>query len=1007
MNMSVTSPNPEAAPFERALAQFKMGLKRRDQENFRKTTLADLRQCIGDLQDKQHASRRLKGLTRIQPFLEAMEQFGKVVTIFANTNDIVAFIWTSSAYVDAFKELLDAYQHIGENIPLLIQYEELFRSNSDMLGTLALMYEDVLKFHHDALTYFQKPLWIQMFDATWKTYKSRFSGTISNLARHRQLLESNVTLAQIKEFQQSRVLENARFETQTKNEELHQLRTVFDWLRPAKVESDQDEFVKIRTAYSGIGKWILDDPTFQEWFDPLFPMIPPLLWLNGIPGAGKTILASLVVEEAQKLKPTPTVLYFYCNHKNPERDNFRAVTRTILAQLLKQDKDLLAYFYGKCCESGETVLESRSTIETLLKTGLDNCKSAYIVIDGLDECGRDERKEITQWFRKLVEDLPTTEPERLRCLFVSQDDGFGRKDFSGLASIKIKPENNKPDIECYCRIEAEKLTLHPFYLAHERAVAIANTVSNSTEGMFLLAKLVWMNIFGQTSIAGLEEELEPDVFPTEINAAYERIMQRIKDQASPTRWKEVVMVLGWLVCAKRPLQWHEIQTLKAMNMDNESIDYDRQRFVVAPMDLFDSLVERRDDGTVQLVHLSAKYFLVDQNKIDLPAEELKMATRCIDYLNLPTLASPTEIDVRNGDFGLLDYAVLYWIRHFEAGIIQAGDGHDDLMTAIAESLDIFIQKHWRDPNHPLVVSQRNRDKLQFFHDLSFYDKLEQAVVSTRKHITFFGEIKKEEIALDLSDVVASVRKNVEDFHSSVEGQSSIEDMKEKYGDNVFKCPRFSCQFFTTGFPNDHERGRHVDKHIRPFRCTEEACAGFIFGFMSTSDLNKHMRETHSRVSIEDEQFPTEKDIQGSMQVEQSPEEPTPTPVVENVEPEQAPIFHPLPAQQRTRRKERQKIFQCNHCGKVYAKRYNWKSHLLTHATDKPFKCTFCDVSFARLSDTRRHEGTHVKKTHVCQGCGKAFARADVLSNHRKSKAGQRCIRPPIPEREIEQTGISN
>ena len=38
-------------------------------------------------------------------------------------------------------------------------------------------------------------------------------------------------------------------------------------------------------------------------------------------------------------------------------------------------------------------------------------------------------------------------------------------------------------------------------------------------GMFLLAKLIWMNLFGQTSISGLEEELEPDIFPTEVNVA--------------------------------------------------------------------------------------------------------------------------------------------------------------------------------------------------------------------------------------------------------------------------------------------------------------------------------------------------------------------------------------------------------------------------------------------------------------------------------------------------------
>jgi hypothetical protein len=96
----------------------------------------------------------------------------------------------------------------------------------------------------------------------------------------------------------------------------------------------------------------------------------------------------------------------------------------------------LLYFYKKCYSSTETELTSPYLIEELLNFAFKKCKSAYIVLDGLDECAREERKKITQWFRKLVEDLPTSEPERLRCLFVSRDDGVARKDFSGIVSIK-------------------------------------------------------------------------------------------------------------------------------------------------------------------------------------------------------------------------------------------------------------------------------------------------------------------------------------------------------------------------------------------------------------------------------------------------------------------------------------------------------------------------------------------------------------------------------------------
>jgi hypothetical protein len=188
------------------------------------------------------------------------------------------------------------------------------------------------------------------------------------------------------------------------------------------------------------------------------------------------------VEEARKLTPTPTVLFFYCKYNSPERDNFLALARSILAQLLKQDKCLLPYFYQKCCDSGDAVLTSRTLVEELLVLAFRNCKSAYIVLDGLDECAREERKAITQWFRKLVEELPTSQPERLRCLFISQDDGVSRKDLSGLLSIKIRPDDNKHDIDEYNRVEGSKVK-EKFQLSDEKTSIIASTVAESVGGV--------------------------------------------------------------------------------------------------------------------------------------------------------------------------------------------------------------------------------------------------------------------------------------------------------------------------------------------------------------------------------------------------------------------------------------------------------------------------------------------------------------------------------------------
>lgn len=157
----------------------------------------------------------------------------------------------------------------------------------------------------------------------------------------------------------------------------------------------------------------------------------------------------------------------------------------------------------------------------------------------------------------------------------------------------------------------------------------------------------------------------------------------------------------------------------------------------------------------------------------------------------------------------MDYAVLYWIRHLEAGVLQAED-HKQLMKQLAESLEVFIDLHWQSPSATFVISKRQSDRLRFFEALPFYDELQRTVVLTKKQLRHFGKMRKEEIALNLVDIVGGIRKILERIVSSPMEPFTQHDIEQKYGDNLFKCPRFSCQFFTTGFPSADERDNHVE-----------------------------------------------------------------------------------------------------------------------------------------------------------------------------------------------------
>jgi hypothetical protein len=83
--------------FQDAIKNFKStaGLTQAELKDFSQTSLGDLKQCIATIQNDQRASRKLRYLKRLGPFLDTMERYGKIIEVFLNVSDIIAFIWVS------------------------------------------------------------------------------------------------------------------------------------------------------------------------------------------------------------------------------------------------------------------------------------------------------------------------------------------------------------------------------------------------------------------------------------------------------------------------------------------------------------------------------------------------------------------------------------------------------------------------------------------------------------------------------------------------------------------------------------------------------------------------------------------------------------------------------------------------------------------------------------------------------------------------------------------------
>lgn len=419
------------------------------------------------------------------------------------------------AHADAVGELLRIYEGLGRSISLLRQGWELCPKDAVLEAVAVGIYKDILEFHRRALEYFRKPsktlpscilrpchygahighlVWKVVFASTWTTYKVTFEDLIAGIGQHNLLILGNTTFA---EYRQRRQLEEVRKAAKRCEKDQEHFLDLQQWLRGPSIADDHARLR--RCQVDGTGRWLFKHPEFKKWFDPVSPYVPLLLWLNGKPGAGKSTLAAMAVQEAidnaEKQVPKPTVLYFYCKGGDSERDNFVAIGRSLLLQLLRNgrprdhgqqyDRSVLEHLYSAFLNTPGPVLETRSVVEELLETAILNCACVYIVLDGIDECQAGERQGIVRWFSQLVENLPQDCADQVRVLFVSQDDMRARRDFAGMSGLRIDVDDTRGDIAKSCEdwaVTMPKERGRPVKLPDETRRLMITRITESSNG---------------------------------------------------------------------------------------------------------------------------------------------------------------------------------------------------------------------------------------------------------------------------------------------------------------------------------------------------------------------------------------------------------------------------------------------------------------------------------------------------------------------------------------------
>jgi hypothetical protein len=105
---------------------------------------------------------------------------------------------------------------------------------------------------------------------------------------------------------------------------------ILNWLTPVDYAHQQKDFISRRQA--GTCQWFLDSIEFQMWLES----DKQTLFCPGIPGAGKTILTSVVVEELDarfQKDPSIGIAYVYCSFQRQTEQTAEPLLLSVLKQL--------------------------------------------------------------------------------------------------------------------------------------------------------------------------------------------------------------------------------------------------------------------------------------------------------------------------------------------------------------------------------------------------------------------------------------------------------------------------------------------------------------------------------------------------------------------------------------------------------------------------------------------------------------------------------------------------
>ncbi|RDA94396.1 hypothetical protein CP533_2262 [Ophiocordyceps camponoti-saundersi (nom. inval.)] len=435
---------------------------------------------------------------------------------------------------------------------------------------------------------------------------------------------------------------------------------VLDWISTARHDGKHRQVAACRVPNTGC--WLLERPEFIRWRDDMSS--PTVLWCHGIPGSGKTVLTSVVVDAlmaSSVQRPGTMVSFFYLDYRNQTTQTPAAVLSCLLRQIVEAMPEMLGpliELHRQAKADGRSLALGECQW-LLAEAAAKASRCIYVVVDALDECDG------SQCRTALLQAIGSLKQMQAVRLFVTSRPHIQDINAAFETHPQIEIEARHEDLRIYVLHKLREREADGV-LNHEFSTKLIETLVKGAHGIFLLPVLQLRTILDEPTLGDMEEALT--CLSRGLAQAFEDTISRIQ-RLPGSRAKLGMRVLMWICHAKRVLTAAELGDAMSVRAGQRSISAKFRPSARMMVECCQGLAAV-DPRTMELrlTHYAIQEFLEDNSQRLFPRAGPDMALTSMRYLLFDDFAQGPGLDadairsrIQHSPF--LSYAANHWASH--------------------------------------------------------------------------------------------------------------------------------------------------------------------------------------------------------------------------------------------------------------------------------------------------------------------------------------------------------